>query len=145
MKIYFLLALLLVSTAGMSQTAAYYCEKGTAINGYDVVAYFTQDSALKGSDVYAYQWNNAKWVFNSQAHLDLFKTKPEKYAPQYGGWCAYGVSENHKSPTDSRAFTIVDNKLYLNYNMKVMLLWRQDTTKYINVANRNWTTLKQIE
>lgn len=144
MKTICLLALLFISMSGICQTV-YYSEKGVAINGYDPVAYFTQDSALKGGDNYTYQWNSAKWFFSSQSNLDLFKANPEKYAPQYGGWCAYGVSENHKSPTDPKAFTIVNNKLYLNYNVKVMQLWRQDTTKHIGLANKHWISLKQTQ
>lgn len=137
--------LFFISSLAKGQTSPYYCEKGIAINGYDAVACFMQNSAVKGSEAFSYQWNNAQWLFSSQSHLDLFKKNPEKYAPQYGGWCAYGVSENHKSPTDPKAFTISGDKLYLNYNTKVMQLWRRDTTKHINLANQNWPALKSVQ
>jgi YHS domain-containing protein len=141
-KTIFIAVLFLISALAKGQTSPYYCEQGIAISGYDAVAYFMQNSAVKGNVAFSYQWNNAQWLFSSQSHLDLFKKNPEKYAPQYGGWCAYGVSENHKSPTDPKAFTISGDKLYLNYNTKVMQLWRRDTTKHINLANQHWPALK---
>ena len=141
-KTIYIVALLLFSVLAKAQTSPYYCEKGMAIGGYDAVAYFMQHRAVKGSEAFSYEWNNAQWLFSSQSHADLFKKNPEKYAPQYGGWCAYGVSENHKSPTDPEAFTISGGKLYLNYNTKVMQLWRRDTTKHIGLANQHWPALK---
>ena len=68
----------------------------TAINGYDTVAYFTDGKPVKGQDGLSTQWMGAKWKFSSQAHLDLFKGNPEKYAPQYGGYCAYGVVQDSR-------------------------------------------------
>ena len=67
----------------------------TAINGYDTVAYFTVGKAAKGQDSLSTQWPGAKWKFASQTNLDLFKANPEKYAPQYGGYCAYGVTQGY--------------------------------------------------
>ena len=79
----------------------------TAIIGYDTVAYFTDGKPVKGQDAFVTEWMGAKWKFASQAHLDLFKASPEKYAPQYGGYCAYGVSQDNlveaSSPTSSRS------------------------------------------
>ncbi|HEU5291688.1 MAG TPA: YHS domain-containing (seleno)protein [Cyclobacteriaceae bacterium] len=121
---------------------AIFSKNDIAINGYDPVAYFTQTAAVKGRDTLSYQWGNVKWLFSSQSNLDSFKENPDKYVPQFGGWCAYGVSDNHKSPTDPNAFTIVAGKLYLNYNRKVMELWRSDTTGHIKRANLNWISLK---
>ena len=87
----------------------------SAIKGYDTVAYFTQEKAVEGNKKYQYQWKGAKWLFSSQKNLDLFTVNPDKYAPQYGGWCAYAVSQNTTASIEPDLFTIVDDKLYLNY------------------------------
>ena len=115
---------------------------GIAVNGYDVVSYFADGKPVKGINQFAFSWNNATWYFSSKAHLDSFKTNPDKYAPQFGGYCAYGVSENHKAPSSPDAWTIVNGKLYLNYNTDVMAKWRQDISNRINITNKNWPSLK---
>lgn len=134
---------LALSVAASAQTVNYFSSKGVAINGYDPVAYFTQRKALAGTDDYAFDWSGSKWKFVSQANLDSFKLFPERYAPQYGGYCAYGCSENHRSPTDPNAFTIVGNKLYLNYNMKVKEYWLKDTAAKIKAADKFWPLLNK--
>jgi YHS domain-containing protein len=126
---------------GFSQTTKYYNTNGIAIKGYDVVAYFLQNQAVEGKDNFSFEWSGSKWRFSSQSNLDSFKVNPAKYAPQYGGYCAYGCSENHKSPTEPNAFTIVDSKLYLNYNLKVKELWVKDAANRIKTANTNWISL----
>ena len=135
-----LLALLL-SAASYAQDVKFYSTKGTAINGYDPVAYFLQNKAVAGIDSFSTNWSGSKWKFISQANLDSFKLASEKYAPQYGGYCAYGCSENHLSPTDPNAFTIVGNKLYLNYNLQVKEFWLKDTTGKIKAADGYWPAL----
>lgn len=137
-KISISLLVLLISAASYAQDVKYYDTKGIAINGYDPVAYFTQNMAVAGTDSYSTDWSGNKWKFISQANLDSFKIAPEKYAPQYGGYCAYGCSENHKAPTDPNAFTIVGNKLYLNYSLKVKQLWLKDTAGKIKAADGYW-------
>ena len=124
-----------------AQSTHYYATNGIAVNGYDVVSYFTDNKAVKGTDTYTYQWQDVTWKFSTAANLDSFKTHPQLYAPQYGGWCAYGVSDNHKSPTDPDAFTIKDGKLYLNYSKGVKKIWIKDTTRYIPLANQFWPAL----
>ena len=126
-----------------AQTIAYNSTNGTAIKGYDPVAYFSEQKATEGKNEFAYDWSGSKWLFSSQANLDAFKAEPQKYAPQYGGFCAYGVSENHKSPTDPNAWTVVDGKLYLNYNPKVKELWSKDIPTRIQKANQFWPSLNQ--
>jgi YHS domain-containing protein len=126
-----------------AQTIAYNSTNGTAIKGYDAVAYFSEQKATEGKIEFAYEWSGSKWLFSSQANLDAFKADPHKYAPQYGGFCAYGVSENHKSPTDPNAWTIVDGKLYLNYSLKVKELWSKDIPARILKANQLWPSLNQ--
>ena len=134
---------LLISVASYAQDVKYFNTKGTAINGYDPVAYFFQNKALEGTDSYSTDWSGSKWKFISQANLDSFKIAPEKYAPQYGGYCAYGCSENHKAPTDPNAFTIVGNKLYLNYSLKVKEFWLKDTSGKIKAADGYWPALNK--
>lgn len=129
-----LIALLFLTTAS-AQNTKYYSLDGIAIKGYDPVAYFLQNKAAKGSANYTYDWSGSKWMFDSQANLDSFKLAPEKYAPQYGGYCALGITENHLAPTDPKAWTIVNNKLYLNYNSKVREYWIIDTARRIISAD----------
>jgi YHS domain-containing protein len=107
----------------------------TAINGYDPVAYFTENAPVKGQDAYTLEWKDATWKFASQANLDLFKSNPDKYAPQYGGYCAYGVAKNDLVKVDPEQFTILDGKLYLNYDASVQKEWAKDRAGYIRQAN----------
>ena len=137
-----LLVVMLLANGLKAQTTTYYNDKGIAVKGYDVVAYFNDHMPAEGSNKFSYQWQGVDWHFKNQSNLDAFKANPEKYAPQFGGYCAYGVSENHKSPTDPAAFTIVNDKLYLNYNLKVKELWIKDTTERIQKGETNWKILK---
>ncbi len=113
----------------------------TAINGYDTVAYFTVGKPVKGLDNFATDWMGAKWKFASQANLDLFKASPEKYAPQYGGYCAYGVTQGYLVKVDPDQFTIRDGKLYLNYDAGVQAKWAQDPSGYIKEADARFPAL----
>lgn len=137
------LVLILFTTAIYAQHTKYCSKEGIAIKGYDPVAYFLQNEALAGSDSFSTDWSGSKWKFISRANLDSFKLAPQKYTPQYGGFCAYGLSENHKSPTDPKAWTIVNNKLYLNYNPKVKEMWLKDTAAKIKTADAYWPALNQ--
>ena len=137
------LLVLFISAASYAQDVKYYNTRGTAINGYDPVAYFLQNKAVEGTDSYFTDWSGSKWKFISQANLDSFKIAPEKYTPQYGGYCAYGCSENHKAPTDPNAFTIVGNKLYLNYSLKVKEFWLKDSSGKIKAADGYWPALNK--
>lgn len=114
---------------------------GIAIGGYDAVAYFTQKKALKGDSSIKFQWNGAVWYFASIENKILFEKSPEKYAPQYGGYCAYGASKGYKAKTDPTAWTIVGQKLYLNYNAQVKTVWLPDTTARIMTADQYWESL----
>ena len=134
----------LSSYAQSSGTSSpYYLENGIAIKGYDPVAYFKDKKPVKGDESLRYAWMGAQWQFSSKENLEEFKKQPQKYAPQYGGYCAYGVSENHKSPTDPNAWTIVDDKLYLNYNLKVKEIWSKDIPGRIQKAEQYWKTLEK--
>ena len=144
MKIFSIVFFAILLSAGVyAQDVKYFNTNGNAIKGYDAVAYFLQNKAIKGSDSFSCDWSGSKWLFASKANLDSFKLSPEKYAPQYGGYCAYGCSENHLAPTDPNAFTIVGNKLYLNYNLKVKEIWVKDTTGKIKAADGYWPALNK--
>jgi len=141
-----ILALAMLTTLSLTaQQSEVFIKDGNAIRGYDPVAYFKEGKPVKGNEQFNFNWNDANWVFSSKQNLDSFKLAPGKYAPQYGGYCAYGVSEDHKAPTDPEAWTIVDGKLYLNYNPKVKEYWGKDRAKRIDDANRNWPLLKDKE
>lgn len=113
----------------------------TAILGYDPVAYFTVGKPVKGSDSFMLVWMGSKWKFSSQANLDLFKVSPEKYAPQYGGYCAYGVAVDNLVSIEPDKFRIVDGKLYLNYDADVQAKWIKDPLGYIKTADSKFQTL----
>lgn len=127
---------------GQSKSEIFSSEAG-AINGYDAVAYFNEGKPLKGTTAFVFAWNNADWYFTSPENLDLFKANPEKYAPQYGGYCAFGMSRGYKANTQPDAWTIVNNKLYLNYNTEVRTEWNQKQEELINKANKNWPTVSK--
>ena len=112
-----------------------------AIEGYDPVAYFTMNESMEGNKNFEYQWKEATWRFTSQSHLDLFKSEPEKYAPQYGGYCAYAVSQNMNAGIDPDQFTIINDKLYLNYNKKINQKWLADRDQYILDADMYWPNI----
>lgn len=141
--------LILLLFVGMASVQNYaqnqYLKNGVAIQGYDPVAYFESNKALEGKNEIKTEYKKADYYFSSEKNKTIFLKNPEKYVPQYGGYCAYGVSENHTSPTDPKAFTIVDDKLYLNYNLKVKELWSKDREERILKANENWNTLNKKE
>lgn len=112
-----------------------------AIRGYDTVAYFTQGEAVEGDDEFSTEYMGARWLFASQAHLDLFVAEPEKYAPQYGGYCAYAVSQNKTASIQPDLFTIVEGKLYLNYNKSINDKWLNNMAEFIVDADKNWPGL----
>lgn len=114
---------------------------GIAILGYDSVAYFTQNRPVPGSDSYTYSWMGAKWKFSSQKNLDLFKDNPEKYSPQYGGYCAYGVTRDYLVKIDPASFSVIDGKLYLNYDADVQKKWAENPRVFIKAADAKFQEL----
>ena len=109
-----------------------------AIKGYDTVAYFTEGQAMKGASEFAASWNGAKWHFANARHRDLFASDPERYAPQFGGFCAAGIAKGKKAAADPEAWTIVDGKLYIKFNMEVRERWQKDRAEKIQTAEENW-------
>jgi YHS domain-containing protein len=115
---------------------------GSALRGYDAVAYFALDNAVKGDPKFEYAWNGAKWLFSSEENLKKFQADPEAYAPQFGGYCAYAVSEGYTADADPEAWKIVDGKLYLNYNRDVQKTWEKNEAERIANGKSNWEQFK---
>lgn len=116
-------------------------KSGYAIRGYDTVAYFTENKPVKGLEQFQVDYKEATWLFSSKKNLDLFKQSPERYAPQYGGYCSYAVANNTTASIKPEFFTILNGKLYLNYNKAVNNRWSKDREQYIDEANENWPNL----
>lgn len=113
-----------------------------AVKGYDVVAYFTNSEATPGDARYAAQWHGAKWHFASAENKARFEANPEAYAPQYGGFCAWGVAaQNDLFEINPKAWKIVDGKLYLNFNKDIQQKWLADIPGFIDAAEENWPHL----
>lgn len=113
-----------------------------ALSGYDAVAYFTEGKPVKGNKKFQFRYKDADWYFSSAENKEKFAEKPEAYAPQYGGYCAWAVGANGaKAPGDPKYWRIVNNKLYLNYNKDVQQKWLKDIPGFIKLADEKWPTL----
>lgn len=113
-----------------------------AIKGYDPVSYFMDNKPMMGSNDYTATYKNAIYQFASAEHRDTFRANPEKYAPQFGGFCAFGVTKERKFDTDPTAWRISDGKLYLNLNKNVQKLWLKDVPGNIASADGIWPEIK---
>ena len=132
---------LLVSVSVFAQTSSYYSSKDGAIKGYDPVAYFKDSKPVKGDKAFTTQWMGVSWFFATKENQQLFEADPEKYAPQYGGYCAYGVAKGGLYKIEPEAWKIVEGKLYLNYSLKVQRDWTEDIPGYIEKADDKWPEL----
>jgi YHS domain-containing protein len=115
---------------------------GTAIEGYDPVAYFEEGRPVEGDSDYAHEWMGATWYFASAENRDLFAADPERYAPQYGGYCAWAVANGYTAKIDPQAWAVVDDRLYLNYSPDVQKQWQQDVPGNIGKADGNWPGIR---
>lgn len=115
-----------------------YARRGVAIGGYDPVAYFTESRPVKGRSAHKVMWKGAVWYFASAGNREIFETDPRRYAPQFGGYCAYAVSNGYTAKTDPEAWRIHEGRLYLNYSKAVRQLWLSDVPGHIRRANANW-------
>lgn len=144
MKKLLLLILALMSiTINAQKLADTNLDKGIALQGYDPVAYFADSKAIKGNQEFTVNYKGAEYFFTSEENKKMFSTNPSQYEPQYGGYCAFGLSNGYKAPIDPQAFTIVNDKLYLNYSLKVKELWLKEQADRIQKANKNWEALKK--
>src|SRR5215469_10904674 len=122
-------------------------EPKLSISGYDPVAYFTDGKPVQGKSEFEYLWHKLRWRFANAEHRDLFAKDPDRYTPQYDGYCAMGVSaggEGHKDTVDPEAWAIVDGKLYLTHMSQAMDDWRQNPADYIKQADANWAAVKAL-
>jgi YHS domain-containing protein len=124
-----------------AQTPPVYLSNGAAISGYDPVAYFTEKKPVKGNPAIAFEHGGAKYFFASEANRDTFKKEPEKYAPQYGGYCAWAVAQGSTASSDPNAWTIHDGKLFLNYSQSVRSTWEKDIPGNVTKGDANWPKL----
>jgi hypothetical protein len=116
-------------------------KSGLALKGYDAVAYFSDGKAVAGSRNFTHQWQGVEWRFASAANRDAFAADPAKFAPQYGGFCAWAVANGYTAEIDPTAFKVVENRLYLNYSKSVQRDWEKDVPGNISKADGNWPKL----
>ena len=129
------------SPAQAGQDAIYQSFFGTAIDGTDPLSYFDQGRPIAGSSDITYEWNGATWRFTSVENRDRFAANPEKFAPQYGGYCAWAVSQGYTASTTPEAWKIVDGKLYLNYSRSVQKTWEENIPGNISSGDKNWPSV----
>ena len=148
--LYVLVALIAFSAAGCSLLGVGALDKAAAVNkdsdsvtlkGYDPVAYFSENQPVQGKPEFSTEYNGAKWQFASKENRDAFVKEPEKFAPQYGGYCAWAVSHGYTADTDPQTGKVVGGKLYLNYNPSVAKKWNEDIPKFIADGDKNWNDL----
>jgi YHS domain-containing protein len=134
-----------VVRAQQSAKPAVYAEfrSKLAVDGYDPVAYFKTGQPAKGRPENALTWNGATWHFASPENKAAFEASPQTYAPQYGGYCAWAVSEGYTAKGDPGIWRIVDGKLYLNYNASVQRNWEKNIPGHIAKGDKNWPAVSR--
>jgi YHS domain-containing protein len=135
----------LLLSGSLTGAGEFYEKNGLALQGYDPVSYFTAAAPQLGVAHHAYTYKESTFGFVSAENRKLFVDNPEKYAPQYRGYCAYGTAHGHTASKRSSAFEVVDGKLYLNHTGLVRRLWRTDTAGNIAEANAKWPQVSQEE
>ena len=133
--------LLAIGLAGAAHAQALNLKDGVALKGHDPVAYFTENRPVAGSRDFVHAWNGAEWRFASAANRDAFAREPEKYAPQYGGFCAYAAANGYRFDIEPEAFRVENGRLYLNANKSVQSRWLRDIPGYIAKADEAWPRL----
>lgn len=122
----------------LAEEPAVYAPSGVALGGYDVVAYFTKGQPMMGSEAFEIMWHGAMWRFVSAESLMEFEMNPAAFAPQYGGYCAYSVSQGAVASSMPKAFLLRDGKLYLGHNMEALELLSRDLAANIARADAHW-------
>ncbi len=139
----FVLAAMTLSTSALAKEdpiyTSYFSNNGAG--GYDVTAYFSESKPVKGKKAFTTRYKDADWLFASQENLDKFVSDPEKYAPQYGGYCAWAVSQGSVASGDPLLWTVHNDKLYLNYNKKINTKWASDMDNLISTGDKNWPSV----
>jgi YHS domain-containing protein len=123
---------------GMFAGAPYFSTEHGAIDGYDPVAYFDQARAVRGEAEHSFEWAGARWRFASAENRDRFRQDPARFAPAYGGYCAFGMARGYTAKVDPEAWTIADGKLYLNFDADVQRQWSEERDAMIRQAEAKW-------
>ena len=118
---------------------------GVAIKGYDPVAFFKESKPVRGKDDLRFEYKGSTFVFANGDNRAAFAADPAKYAPQYGGYCALGTARGYKADIDAATFTVIDGRLYLNYNTQVQREWAADRARFIRQADERWPTVSKTE
>ncbi len=121
----------------------YFEKDGAAIRGHDPVAYFKDGKPAKGSTEHRFEHKGSVFLFASKANRDAFAAEPDRYAPQYGGFCAFGTAGGYKAAVDPAAFSVVNGKLYLNYNRDVQKQWLADVPGFVSKADHQWPVVSR--
>ena len=137
-KILLAAAAILLSAQALAAKEPVFSTAEGAIRGYDPVAYFSEGKPVKGSRDISLSWKGATWYFSSRENLEKFSSSPETYAPAYGGYCAYAVANGYTATTDPDAWSIVGDRLFLNYSLGVKRRWEKNISGYIKNADANW-------
>ncbi len=129
-----------VATVAQAETAVNVTPDGVAIGGWDTVAYFTENRAVEGSPEFAHEWNGATWYFSTLENRELFAADAQAYAPQFGGWCAYALSQGQYAAEvePGNAWTVRDGELFLNWDEGVRDRWMRNVDAGIATGHRNW-------
>ena len=139
--VFFLLFTAVTNIHAQNNTGKYFNnlnDKGVILDGYDAVAFFTDNKPVPGDEKFRYSYNDAIYYFVSQDHLNMFKADPEKYKPQFGAWCAYAVSLGRIAPIDVNTFSIVDGRLFIQHNQRAVNGWSKDVPDNITKADKYW-------
>jgi len=134
-------AALLVTVSATAETINVDSD-GVAIHGYDPVAYFTDGRPEVGGPQHTYRWKDAEWRFSSAGHRDAFAQDPERYAPQFGGFCAFATSRGRMVDVDPKAWAIRNGRLYLNHDSQVQGLWELRASELVEDANDRWADME---
>ncbi|MEM7360178.1 MAG: YHS domain-containing (seleno)protein [Pseudomonadota bacterium] len=138
------IAVSLISFSVFADVDTFADDNAVTLSGHDAVAYFTENQAVEGSAAFTSVYDGAIFYFSSAKNRDTFNANPAKYAPQYGGFCAYGTALGKKLPVDGKAFEVVDGKLYVNKNLDVYETWVEDKEENITEANSQWKVIKSV-
>ena len=132
----------LIATPHLVWASVIYVDDAVAIDGSDPVAYFDNNGPVAGDPSITTTWNGATWRFASTANRDAFVADPERWAPQYGGYCAYAMSRGYVAATVPEAWTIDSDRLYLNFSLDVRNLWNRDRAQNIALGDENWPMVR---
>lgn len=137
---------LALSVIALASNAGEFNESnGIAIKGYDPVAFFKEGKPVRGKDDLRFEYKGSTFVFANADNRAAFVATPETYAPQYGGYCAFGTARGYKADIDPATFTVIDGRLYLNYNTQVQREWAADTRGFIRQGDARWPTVSKTE